>query len=100
MVRSLFLTVAVTLLGWCSQAARTCAGCQEAIWQLVAEWNIMAPGLIKDLPAQLCATCPVPSSCQAVVTSGLEAFADMINGTDAGVVCGHLGLCNGTTIFV
>lgn len=78
----------------------SCDACIQAVRSVQMDWTIVEPGLLQDLPQILCASCPVASSCVALVTSGIRAVALEINKTDALGACAHLGLCNESTMLV
>jgi len=80
-------------------AALTCDECKAAARHTLVEWNVVEPGLMKDLPRLLCSSCPVRSSCEELVSSGIEALSLEINNTNETFVCDRLGMCN-TTIML
>ena len=100
MLRRILTLIAVALCASSAKAsAMSCEDCKATIRSALLEWSVIAPGLIADLPGSLCSRCPVRSSCEAVVVSGIEAFSDEINRTNETFVCDRLGLCNASMMI-
>jgi hypothetical protein len=100
MLRRILTLIAVALCASSAKAsAMSCEDCKATIRSALLEWSVIAPGLIADLPGTLCSQCPVRSSCEALVVSGIEAFSEEVNHTNASWMCDHLGLCNGTVMI-
>jgi hypothetical protein len=77
----------------------SCETCKEGVGHALEEWGVVQPGLVKDLPRVLCSSCPVSSSCEALVAYGIAAFSEEISHSNETVICEHLGLCNDTTMI-
>lgn len=82
------------LLALAARAAPSCDSCISAVHALEREWDVLEPGLLADLPTQLCASCPMQTSCAALVREGLLAAGRAVNETQPEELCAQLGFCN------
>jgi len=97
--RTLIRLIAVLGTLLMPSVALSCEDCKAAVSSALHEWKIVVPGLIADLPGAVCSRCPVSSSCEALIVSGIEAFSAGINRTNESAVCDRLGLCNVTMMI-
>lgn len=89
--------VALLFVGLANAASReACGACTTVVQNLLTEWTALEPKLAAELPARLCAGCPLPSSCETLVAEGIQSLDALLNASTAEGLCEQLGICNVT----